>query len=60
MDVDVDGAGEGAVGGGEMVRGAPAAVPEVLGRVSVGDKEEGEGSGGGGADGGGGGGVVFG
>lgn len=44
----------------EEVGGAPAAVPEVLGGVFVGDDEEGDAAGlGSGADGGGCGGVVF-
>lgn len=59
MHVDVYGAGEGAAGGAVEVGGAPAAVPEVGGRVFVGDDEDGELVVGGRVGAVGGGGVVF-
>ena len=42
MHVDLDGAGDGRRGWIDDVNGAPAAVPEVVGGVFVGDQHNGD------------------
>lgn len=43
MNVNFDSSAQTVAGGIEEVRASPAAVPEVLGRVLVGDKDESDG-----------------
>lgn len=40
MNIDLDGSAQAVAGGIEKVRASPAAVPEVLWRVLVGDQDE--------------------